>query len=72
MTDHDALQARLDRARCLALSVLGNVLTDDRTTPDRLADYEAALEEIARTCDTTPAPSPLVTRLRAAMKEEER
>jgi hypothetical protein len=63
---------RLDHVRRLALAALGDVLTDDRTSAVRLADYEAALQEIARVCDTAPKPDPLLARMRAALREEGR
>lgn len=63
---------RLAHCRRLALTALGNVLTDDRTTAVRCADLERALEEIARVADTTPKPSPFLSRLRRATKEKGR
>jgi ubiquinone biosynthesis protein UbiJ len=59
---------RLAHCRRLALAALGDVLTDDRTTAVRYADLERALEEIARVTDTTPQPSPFLSRLRRVVK----
>jgi ubiquinone biosynthesis protein UbiJ len=62
------LCTRLAHCRRLALTALGDVLTDDRTTAVRYADLERALEEIARVTDTTPQPSPFLSRLRRVVK----